>query len=245
MGAGLARGLAWWAALVLPVGAAGAADVQVVQTYHLQVGLDVDTAGQVTRVELPGAVPPVLGAPAQEAIKRWRFKPPVRGGHAVTARTYAWIDLVLAQRPDGNYGVAVHYIKNGPALVLRAPRWPREQGDGRLTMAAVVRPDGSLTDIKLVASEFSSPLARKQFALAVEEAIRHSRALPELVDGKPVATRVQIPVIFQTRSPSDAAEAKARRTTDAPADAHGTPDLSGQAVALDSPVQPLGAEPRG
>jgi hypothetical protein len=242
---GLASGAVLWAALMLSAGTAHAVDGQVVQTYHLQAGLDVDTAGQVARVELPGEIPAVLNAPAQEAIKHWRFKPPVREGHAVTARTYAWVDLVLVKRPDGNYGVAVRYVKNGPALALRAPRWPMEQGDGRLTMAATVQPDGSLTDIKLVDSEFSSPLARKQFALAVQEAIRHSRALPELVDGKPVATRMQIPVTFRTRNPSGVAEAEANRPKDPAADARETPDLSGQAVALDSPVQPLMVEPRG
>lgn len=245
MGAGLARGVVLWAALVLPGAAARADDGQVVQTYHLQAGLDVDTAGQVARVDLPGEIPAVLNAPAQEAIKRWRFKPPMRQGHAVTARTYAWVDLILVRRPDGNYGVSVRYIKNGPALALRPPRWPMEQVEGRLTMAAVVQPDGSLSDIRLVASEFSSPLARKQCALVVEEAIRHSRALPERVDGKPVATRVQIPVTFTTQASAGVAGTRANRTDDAGAEARDTPDLSGQAVALDSPVQPLVAEPRG
>lgn len=245
MGAGLAREVVLWAALVLPGAPARAADGRVVQTYHLQAGLDVDTAGQVARVELPAEIPAVLSAPAQEAIKRWRFKPPMRHGRAVTARTYAWIDLVLVKRPDSSYGVVVRYIKNGPALALRPPRWPMEQVDGRLTMAAVVQPDGSLTDIRLVASEFSSPRARKQCALAVEEAIRHSRALPERVDGKPVATRVQIPVTFTTQASAGVAGARPDRTKDAGAEARETPELSGQAVALDSPVQPLVAEPRG
>lgn len=247
MGTGLARRAVLLAALVLPGWAAHAVDGQVMRTYHLQAGLDVDTAGQVTRVDLPREIPAVMGVPAQEAIKRWRFKPPVRAGHAVTARTYAWVDLALVKRPDGNYGVAVSYVKNGPALALQPPRWPMVQGDGSLTMEAVVQPDGRLTDIRLVASEFSSPLARKRFGMAVEDAIRHSRALPELVDGKPVATRMRIPVVFERRDgPTSGAKAEAGLTPDQPTGpAFEAPGLSGQAVALDSPVQPLLAEPRG
>ncbi|UGB38045.1 energy transducer TonB [Frateuria soli] len=234
--------MALLAGLVLPGWAAHAADGQIVRTYHLQAGLDVDAAGQVTRVDLPGEIPAVLGAPARESIKRWRFKPPVRGGRTVTARTYAWVDLLLVRHPDGNHGVDVSYVKNGPALALRPPRWPMVQGGGRLTMAAVVQPDGSLTDIKVVASAFSSPIARRQFALAVEEAIRHSHALPEQVDGKPIATRVQIPVAFERHdAPSTA---RADRPTDQPT-VPAPDDLSGQAVALDSPVQPRAAGPRG
>ena len=163
-------------------------------------------------------------------------------------RTYAWIDLDLIKRPDGNYGVEVSYVKNGPALALQAPRWPMVQGDGRLTMEAVVQPDGSLTDIKLVASEFSSPIARKQFGLAVETALRHSHALPELVDGKPIATRMQIPVSFEKHEgpPIDAKAKVANQTAHAPAPLASAPDdMSGLAVALDSPVQPISGSPPG
>lgn len=248
MRAGVARVAMLWAMLVIPGWAAHAVDRQVVRTYHLQAGLDVDTGGQVTRVDLPGEIPAVLGAPAQEAIKRWRFKPPVRAGHAVTARTYAWVDLELVKRPDGNYGVAVSYVKNGPALALQPPRWPMVQGDGSLTMEAVVQPDGSLTDANLVASSgFSSPLVRKQFVLAVEDAIGRSHALPELVDGKPVATRMQIPVVFERHDgPSGRAKAKTAPAPDQPTGAGSeAPQLSGQAVALDSPVQPVDVGPRG
>lgn len=248
MRAGVAGVAVLWAVFLMSGWAAHAVDGQVVRAYHLQAGLDVDTGGQVTRVDLPGEIPAVLGAPAREAIRRWRFKPPVRAGHAVTARTYAWVDLDLVKRPEGNYGVEVSYVKNGPALALQPPRWPMVQGEGSLTMEAVVQPDGSLTDPRLVASsEFSSPLARKQFVLAVEDAIRRSRALPELVDGKPVATRMQIPVAFERRDgPSSRAKAKAAPASGQPTGASPEPpDLSGRAVALDSPVQPLSAEPRG
>ncbi|MBP1474983.1 energy transducer TonB [Frateuria sp. MAH-13] len=246
MRARLARGAVWLAVLVVPGWTARAADGQVVRTYHLQAGLDVDAAGQVARVDLPATLPPVLGEPARASIRRWRFKPPVRAGQPVTARTYAWVDLDLVKRLDGTYGVAVSFIKNGPALALQAPRWPMEQGGGSLTMAAVVQPDGSLTDPALVASDFSSPLARKAFARAVEEAVRHSRALPELVDGKPVATRVRIPIAFRTASPSDVGEARADASAAQPAaPASESPDLAGQAIALDSPVQPLPPGPRG
>jgi hypothetical protein len=245
---GLARGTVLFAVLVVSGwNTAHAADPQVVRTYHLQAGLDVDTDGQVTKVDLPGEIPAVLTAPAQEAIKRWRFKPPVREGHAVTARTYAWVTLDLVKRPDGNYGVEVSYVKNGPALALQPPKWPMVPGDGRLTMEAVVTPKGGLTDIELVASEFSSPIIRKQFVLAVEDAIRRSHALPELVDGKPVATRMQIPIVFERHDgPSTDAKARADQTAGQSMPLAGEPpDPSGLAVALDSPVQPMPGSPPG
>lgn len=248
MRAGLARGAALAAVLVLSACAAHAADGEVVRTYHVQAGLNIDTAGQVAQVDLPGEVPAVLGAPAQATIKRWRFKSPVRDGHAVTARTYVRLVLQLVRQADGNYGLRAVYRANGPKLILaQLPAYPRnelrQRGQGTIVMEAIVHPDGTLSDIHMASHRINHP-GPGAFVTSAAAVMRHAHAQPELVDGQPVATRIQVPFVYalQSISRSDALSIEAGKK-DASAPAGSGP--VGDPVALDSPVQPVEVGPRG
>lgn len=216
-------------------------DPQVAREYRTEVALDIDAQGQVAAVQLPADVPAVLTGPAREAIGHWRFKPPVRDGHPATARTWARITLQLLQQPDGNYGLRAVYRSNGPKLTFtRQPEYPRNElrrrGQGRLVMEAIVHPDGTLTDIHMASHRFNHP-DPAAFRQSAEAVMQYIQAQPELVDGKPVATRIQVPFVYalQSISRSEALSRLAHKETGEPADPGFSP--IGEVVALDSPVQ--------
>lgn len=225
-----------------------AGDRQVAREYRAEVALDVDAQGKVAAAQLPADVPAALAGPAREAIGHWRFKAPVRDGHPVTARTWARIRLQLLQQPDGNYGLRAIYGSNGPKLTFtRRPEYPhneiRQRGQGKLVMEAIVHPDGTLTAIHMASHRFNHQDA-SAFRHSAEEVMRHAHAQPELVDGQPVATRIQVPFVYalQSISLSEATSRMAHKEASEPAE----PDFNpiGEVIALDSPVQLL-VDPQG
>jgi hypothetical protein len=227
---------------------ARAADAQVAREYRAQVALDIDTDGKVSAIQLSQDVPLMLAAPAREAIARWRFKPPVRDGHAVTARTYVRLVLQLVRQGDGNYGLRAVYRANGPRLVLtQLPEYPRnelrQRGQGTIVMEALVHPDGTLGDIHMASHRINHP-DPGAFVRSAEAVMRHAHARPELVAGQPVETRIQVPFVYALQSVSRS-EALSIETGKKDALAPAGSGPVGDAVALDSPVQPVEVGPPG
>lgn len=226
------------------------ADAQVAREYRATVALDVDSDGKVSAIQLPAEVPAMLVGPAREAIAHWRFRPPVRDGHAVTARTWAKTVLQVTRQPNGNYGLRAVFQSNGPGMACPPPRYPdeaiRRNAQGSLVMEAVAQPNGTLTDIKMVSHQFNS--RHVDFRRAVEAALQQCQVSPELVDGKPVATRMRIPFSFALHHLTTEEFESMRKNAAAgrvPASEADTSAPSGEAVALDSPVQPLAPGPQG
>lgn len=226
-------------------------DDQVAREYRATVALDVDTQGKIAAIELPAEVPAMLAGPAREAIAHWRFKPPVRDGHAVTARTWAKTVLQVVRQPGGHYGLRAVFQSNGPGMACPQPRYPAEEmrrnNQGSLAMEAVAQPNGTVIDTKMVSHQFKSVHVRA-FEQAVKTALAQCHVSPEWVDGKPVATRMRIPFVFTLHYITAEELASMRKgaaaegVTASEDDASGP---SGEAVALDSPVQPLEPGPQG
>ncbi|MGN2253365.1 energy transducer TonB [Frateuria sp. GZRe12] len=212
--------------------------------YHARVALDVDAEGKVSSVLLPPEVPSVLVAAARETISHWRFKPPVRDGRAVTARTWATTVLQVVPQPSGDYRLRVVFQSNGPGMACPAPRYPVEAAvggsQGNLVMEATAQPDGSLADIEMVSHQLKRAYT-SAFEKSVRTALAQCQVSPELVDGKPVATRMRLPFVFKLHRLS-AQEFSAIRNGagvgSEPADDDAASPAD-QAVALNSPVQPL------
>jgi TonB family protein len=156
---------------------------------------------------LPEGVPAPLVAPLEQAAAKWSFEPPIRHGVPVSARTYARVKLVLVPKDSDHYGVQVDFLSNGPSLQFtRNPVYPmemiRDRAEGTVRMSLIVQPDGRVTDIQLKdANMIETHVVRAQratsvFASAAHDAIQSMQAKPELVNGKPVATTVVLPVGF-------------------------------------------------
>jgi TonB family protein len=222
---------------------------QVVREWNAQVALDVDRTGQVVQAVLPDRFPEAVTRPAREVMAHWRFKPAMSRGHAAGARTYAVVKLQVVTRDAGQFGLRVLYTANGPRLhPTVAPIPPIREvnsAQGDMLVEAVVRPDGHIDHVQVVESHFNSHT--HLFKEAASQAISQWRADPEYVDGHPVATRVQIPITLchgkDGKCEQPQPELKLwRRPTAGPAMAA---PASGQAVALDSPLEPLSMQSGG
>jgi len=190
---------------------------QVVRNIRVDVALDVDTQGRVVQATPPDDLMPALRGPLQQAVSHWRFKPMMKNGSAVTARTYGRVNLQVIEESPGKYGMRTVYLSNGPSLMfMRAPRFPVEmlsaRTEGTLQMEAVVQPDGSLSDIRMTGAKIStssgnSKRAESVFERAARDAMARMQAKPEWIDGKPVVTRINLPFAFGLNGPSAGGEA--------------------------------------
>ncbi|MGN2254145.1 energy transducer TonB [Frateuria sp. GZRe12] len=125
------------AAWLLAVTGAVAQDVVREQPVSLQ--LDIDTQGQVAAVKVMdpqpflmpnfgrqilqappyGPLPPVLKQAAVQVASKWRFQPTRVSGKPVTGRTWAQATLEIVKHEDGNFGVTLRYLRNGPYMEMR------------------------------------------------------------------------------------------------------------------------------
>jgi TonB family protein len=173
------------------------------------VGADVDTRGHIVAVQVDKGVSAQIATVLGQAVKQWRFAPPIVDGKPVSVHTWIHVDLRAAPRAGSGYAVSVRYIWNGPREDKNSkrvsPRYPydriRARDQAFVVVAATVNPDGSITDPVARSRVEGWPLP-ESFAKSAEDAVRQWRALPERVDGKPVAGRVFWPLTY-TQKPSE------------------------------------------
>lgn len=191
---------------------------QSARSYRVDIALDVDTQGRVAQATPSDDLPQPLAVPVQGVVSQWRFQPRLQNGVAVTARTYARVMVELVPQGSDKYGLRLKYLSNGPSLKFTRPlAYPpammRARAEGTVTMAAVVQPDGSLTDIRLTDSKVtahsatSSKHAAEVFAHVMQDAMQQMQAKPEWIDGKPVASAITLPITFSLMSGPSAGNA--------------------------------------
>lgn len=193
--------------LLLLIGIGATTAQQVVRSYRADVALDIDTQGHVAKATPPDDLPAALAPSVQQVASHWQFNPVVRDGVAVTARTYGRIKLEVLQQEPGKYGVRVVLLSNGPSLIFAKPlKYPasmmRARTEASMRIDAIVRPDGSVTDVRVSDNKVSGELigsaghAREVFERAARKAMEGLQAKPEWIDGKPVATSLSMPLSY-------------------------------------------------
>jgi TonB family protein len=214
------------------------------QTYR--VGADVDAQGHITATQVEPDVPASIAAMLASAVKQWQFTPAKLNGRPVSAHTFISAKLQALPNTNGQYNLRIRFMGNGPKINPHGgvqPQYPRDAIRARQSaftiLEATIQPDGSLTDMS-VSSEFEDWPLLPYFKAAVLAAAKQWHAIPEQVDGRPVATRMRIPVSFNLNPPQFTAKQikilreAAREEAAQPA----IPLPSDQEVALDSPLQP-------
>jgi TonB family protein len=219
------------------------------QTYR--VGADVDAKGHITATQVDPDVSASIAAVLASAVKQWQFVPATLGGRPVPAHTYITARLQALPNAGGQYNLRISFMGNGPRLDNRTPpQYPRDEIRMRegafLILDATVHPNGHLTDLK-VSNKFADWPVQPSFKVAILAAARQWHAIPEQVDGQPVATKLRIPVVFSIDGQTYTAQQRrilreAARMDAATAHAKATqpaiPLPSEQEIALDSPLHP-------
>ncbi|MBB1059858.1 hypothetical protein [Marilutibacter spongiae] len=230
---------------VLP--AARAEERQAPTLVVVQAGIEVDAGGRVVGVELdPDArLPDVLRERTEQAVAEWRFKPIVENGEAVGGKTWAHVQICLAASTEGRLNVAVSKGINGPGNVsgqwvpnppFNLMRTAKSGVEYDFLVRYRVEPDGSaeLLEAHLVDPELEDRYG-SGWRRDVRRDIARARFKPEIIDGRPVSTVMELPITI-VRSPSRAVTRDAIRESqgNAPVCQAAAGKAKNEAVAIDS-----------
>jgi len=238
------------ALLLVAVGASSAEPEKKPIHFRAHARVALDAQGVPQQVEVDQRLPAVIRGAVAERVMAWRFEPARIDNQAHAGATTVFVDACAVPSDGGNMRLAVEYDWNGPGYAdgryfHPAPRYPidaAKQGKvGSFRVVLKVGADGR-------ASVDTIEVQRGQLRL-FEEARRswvaQLRYVPEEVDGKPVATRVAIPVDFSMGGPLSTRqqvrqerEAK-RNSSECIAAMGGGKEEAPQPVVLDSPFKPI------
>jgi hypothetical protein len=201
--------------------------------------VEIDPSGKLVRVESTQDLPPAVRAYIEKQVATWQFK---RNDANPTANASTWIYLHACGLPvAGGYTMGLAYHGNGPRVsgtgwrtsraIARAVG--RSGWDGAIKVHYVVNPDGSAS----LESVEGLPGEKRDLHEAIEQWIEGFTYDPEMLDGKPVATRGVLPVEFRTDGNVPTKQDLVARAVQSPACRNASMGAAGtQAVAVDSNI---------
>lgn len=171
--------------------------------FQTRAAVSIDATGRPTEIQLPEQMPEAVATFVRDQIMQWRFVPPDVDGQARAGKTYLTVGACAAPTADG-YQLAIDYKGAGPGTPRPdgkiVPPYPREavgkNANHRGVVQFVVEPDGGTT---LESLEFTPSGSKRLFRPAIEDWMKQVRFMPEEVDGKPVRTRMRVPLHFESR----------------------------------------------
>lgn len=220
----------------------------------MQAALDVDRDGRVTAVTFvdDAKLPDAIRERGEEVAKSWTFVPPIKAGEAVSGRTFAAMTACVVPSDDG-LEFTVAYAGNGPGTSYLPPRRRKavmpvgklvSQGVNGLrgTIVYVVSADGKA---QLESATLDEPELQRRYGdlwkRDQREVQKNTRYLPELIDGVPIATRVETASVqewVRTGDGEGLARIQARvESSDACKALRGD---NGRQIASDSPFKLIG-----
>lgn len=205
--------------VALSVAPALAADDDVV-VFQTVARVAVDADGRPEQVQGAARLPPPLRQFVESTVAGWAFEPATTAGVAVSGVT--WVQMSVCAIPEGDgFALSARYVANGPASVngvtlVDAPRYPREAlhagVSGKIGVTYTVEADGSATMDSIEYPEENEKRLRRYFEQPLQEWVSGMRFEPEELDGRPVATKVRMPVEFTLGLPHSKRErARVRR----------------------------------
>jgi len=231
-------------ALIAPVEAGDNAASKPI-TFATWVKVMVDSAGIPTQVEADRRLPPELRTHVESVASGWRFEPVRVDGVAGSGATYVRLGACALPQVGGGYRFAIDYRTSGPGYAtgeVLPPPYPIEAMsdgvEGTLKVTIAVGPNGRGT-IEQTTYEGADPKDKRYFERTARDWVRAMRFLPEQFAGRPLTTRIRIPIVYSlthhSRAEALAAHQKQASAKPECAAAAGGTGLS--PVALDSPFK--------
>lgn len=211
----------------------------------VQIGVD----GKVTDYRLESKLSPNVAALVDKAVRAWEFEPIVIDGSPVVAKTAMHLSLIA--EPAGakdHYRLRVTNVHFGAPRqrrdTVKPPHYPIEAVQAHLgakvLLAVRLDDSGKVVDAKpyqtsldlRANSEFQAEKWRRVFESASLEAARNWHYdLSETINGKAVATKALVPIVFNVREAGTPPPAPGTWKAYVPGPVHDVPWLDHHDVA--------------
>ena len=181
--------------------------------FGTQARVEIDAQGRVGTVTPDQTLSPAVAQAIREIVSAWQFAPPARDGQVAGGVTFLQLSA-CAVPVDGKYRFAVDLYGSGPARTgPPAPRIPdrvlRSSRSYRLRLEYRVLPDETAQIDDIVFVEGDNPGDQSAIRESLKSWFRASTFDPKQLDGKPVATRVSMPIeiLAESRTAYESLEA--------------------------------------
>lgn len=182
---------------------AGTASAAEPVAFRAEARVELDAAGKPTKIEASADLPEAIRSHIERKVATWQFAPPSRDGVVGSGVTY--LELGACAVPAGSgYRIAVDYKGNGPQLarsMLLPPRYPAEARragiEADMVVHWIVEPNGRVTFERIERRDGIVTRRSDSFDKVVREWVATLRYEPEQLAGRPVRTRVSVPVEFR------------------------------------------------
>ena len=168
------------------------------QTYV--VGADVNTQGQVTQTQVDANVNKGIASFLDLALKRWQFVPAHHDGNAAIVHTFIEIKFEVIPGDADKYTLRVSYLKHGPKWDSRPPKYPaqaiRERDTGMVVLLGRMNQDGEF-EISETRAILANGNPRSTLKQAARNWLASLHAVPETVNGQPVAADTRVAINFR------------------------------------------------
>lgn len=173
------------------------------------VAAEIDPGGRVVDADLKASdVDEAFATTIEGLVKQWRFRPAMADGQPAAATTTLTTQVVVDIDENQSAKVTARYLRHGaaPDGLQLPPRYPkdamRRQVSAEVAVVATVDAEGQPMKVELHSLMMNLDDARlgKRFAAEAMETIRGWKFQPEQVNGKPVASKVVVPIKFTMRN---------------------------------------------
>ena len=235
--------------MVMAVGASAAESARKPVYFRTSARLSLDAQGVPQQVQIDSKLPAVVRSSIEERVMQWRFEPARMDGEPRSGATTVFISAcAVPDTQSSGMRLAVDYDWNGPGYanglpVIIPPRYPvdaaKNSKSGIFRVVIEIQPDGR-AEVEAIEPQKGQ---LRYFEKSLRDWVAALRYVPEEVDGRPVASRVAIPVTFSTEdSPGFRDEMRTARQSSPECGAAkaGSPgEAAPGPVVLDSPFKPI------
>ena len=165
-------------------------------TLETKVWAIFNKEGKLILPKFEPALPPDLTKHIREVFKQWRIVPPLSGGQPANLLARFPFKLEKTVKKAEIFEISALNVPPKPIKKVDPvypPELKRQGVESEVLLVFVVLEDGSVDDVRV--RRMGSPA----FAQAAAEAVKQWRFEPGMKDGRPVRTRVRLPMSFGLR----------------------------------------------